>query len=412
MLTAPGPNKSLPRITSTTLHRALCKNEIIPFFQPIVKLHSGDLGGFEVLARWKHPVLGYVPPDRFIGIAEKSGLIDLLTGKMLEQAFSAVSSLDPSLTLSVNISPVQLRTPELADLIRSTAASSGFALNRLVVEITESALIGNVDTALTIAKELKAMGCKISLDDFGTGYSSLFHLQSLPFDELKVDRSFVGSMSLKRESRKIVGAVVGLGQSLGLKTVAEGIETEDQAEMLLWLGCELGQGWLFGKPVPAEQLAEVIRNPVWHLPAKASLIGDQRHTVAFEAPPTHRLVELQALYNGAPIGLAFVDQDLRYVNVNRKLADMNGVSIKDHLGRRIRDVVPELFPQIEMYLLRALRGESISEVEVPLPHSRGTRTLCYEPARDEAGEIVGVSIASSDFLTKKHSQYEYAVAGD
>ncbi len=411
MSAASTPGKPVPRISAAALHRALCKDEIIPFFQPIVKLHSGHLAGFEVLSRWKHPTLGFVPPDRFIAVAEKSGLIDMLTRQILEHAFKAASSLGESLTLSVNISPVQLRTPELPDLLRSIAKSTGFALDRLVIEITESALIGNVETALAIAEELKAMGCKISLDDFGTGYSSLFHLQSLPFDELKVDRSFVGSMALKRESRKIVGAVVGLGQSLGLKTVAEGIETEEQAAMLLWFGCELGQGWLFGKAVPAEELSEIIAKPRWRLPAKVSPDGEKRHST-FEASPSHRLIELQALYSGAPIGLAFVDADLRYVNVNRKLADMNEASIEDHLGRRISDVIPEIFPHIEPYLRRALLGESISEVEVPLPHSRGIRTLCYEPARDESGEIVGISIASSDFAHKRHSHAAYAIAAD
>jgi EAL domain-containing protein (putative c-di-GMP-specific phosphodiesterase class I) len=141
-----------------------------------------------------------------------------------------------------------LRDLTLPKRIREAAEAAAFPLTRVVIEITESALVENLEHAQSISMELKAHGCRLALDDFGTGYSSLLHLQSLPFDELKVDRSFVGSMAERRESRKIVSAVVGLGQSLGLETIAEGAETQEQAEMLLLLGCEMGQGWLFGKP--------------------------------------------------------------------------------------------------------------------------------------------------------------------
>lgn len=161
--------------------------------------------------------------------------------------------------LAINISPHLLRGLARAKRIREAAEAAAFPLNRVTIEITESALVENLEHAQTISRELKGQGCRLALDDFGTGYSSLLHLPSLPFDELKVDRSFVGSMTERRESRKIVSAIVGLGQSLALETIAEGVETEEQAEMLLLLGCELGEGWLFGRPVPAEQLSDVTR---------------------------------------------------------------------------------------------------------------------------------------------------------
>ena len=227
--------------TAASAQNALRQGQFIPYFQPIVALRTGQLAGFEVLARWQHPQHGIVSPDQFISLAEKQGWIDTLTLHLLRKAFEAASSIPAPLTLSVNISPVQLRGRSLPKLIRSAVEGTGFSLERLVLEITESALIDNLDHAAVIVKEIKEMGCKLALDDFGTGYSSLLHLQALPFDELKVDRGFVTSMTERRESRKIVAGVVGLGQSLGLRTVAEGIETREQAETMLWLGCELGQ---------------------------------------------------------------------------------------------------------------------------------------------------------------------------
>jgi EAL domain-containing protein (putative c-di-GMP-specific phosphodiesterase class I) len=219
--------------------RALAEGQFLPYFQPIVTLRSGQLAGFEILARWKHPEHGMVSPDQFIPMAEKQGWIDALTQQLLWKAFAVADCLPEPLTLSVNISPVQLQNLALPGLILNAAEGAGFSLNRLVIEITESALIDNLDCSRSIAEELKVLGCRLSLDDFGTGYSSLSHLQALPFDELKIDRSFVSSMTEKRASRKIVAAVVGLGQSLGLRTIGEGIETREQAETMLWLGCDL-----------------------------------------------------------------------------------------------------------------------------------------------------------------------------
>lgn len=236
-------------------YRALNEHQFIPFFQPLTTLRTGQLTGFEVLTRWQHPKEGIIPPNRFIGIAEQDGWIDKLTWQILEKAFAAASAIPEHLTLSVNISPFQLRDRCVPEKIRTIAKHAGFSLSRLIVEMTESALIDNLKCVKAMMSELKGMGCKLALDDFGTGYASLLHLQSLPFDELKVDQSFVSSISTKRESLKIVSAVVGLGQSLGLTTVAEGIETQEQAEMMLRLGCELGQGYFYGRPIPEAELA-------------------------------------------------------------------------------------------------------------------------------------------------------------
>ena len=392
--------------------RAIEKDEFLPHFQPLVDLRTGSLFGFELLARWNHPERGWIAPDIFIPLAERDGWIDRLTGQLLEKGFRAAALLPAGLSLSINISPVQLRNPELPDRIRKAAERAGFSIERLVVEITESALTESLESARRIAQELKAMGARLALDDFGTGYSSLSHLQSLPFDELKVDRSFVSSMTEKRESRKIVAAVVGLGQSLGMTTVAEGVESPEQAEMLRWLGCELGQGWLFGRPVPASELAGVVEAMNGRAPSNPSNssggIMGRVSLGSMESTPAQRLSQLQAVYDGAPVGLAFVDRELRYRNLNRRLAVMNGHPMADHLGRTVEEMIPETYPLVEPYLQRALAGEAIDGLEVTRPSESAnagrTLLLTYEPARDEAGEVVGVSVAIADITPIKHAE--------
>ena len=234
------------------LRHAIEIGQVVPYFQPIVELRTGRIAGLEVLARWLHPRQGVVSPDRFIPVAEGAGDIGLLSQKILEQAFAATVGMDRRLSLSVNISALQLRDRELPGKIRLIAEGAGYSLSRVILEITETAVTGNPDGTMAVIEELKSLGMRLALDDFGTGYSSLRRLQVVPFDEIKVDRSFVQSMTYRRESRKIAATVLGLGYSLGLTTVAEGIETREQADMLFYLGCELGQGWLYGRAVPAE----------------------------------------------------------------------------------------------------------------------------------------------------------------
>jgi EAL domain-containing protein (putative c-di-GMP-specific phosphodiesterase class I) len=169
--------------TEAELRRALNNGEIVPYFQALVQVRSGVVCGFEVLARWLHPVRGMLAPGYFITLAERAGLIGALTETILLQAFAA--ALHRNLELSVNISPVQLRDPSLPEQIRRAAEQGAFPLNHLTIEITESSLVDNLELASSIASELKRMGVKLALDDFGTGYSSLRHLQALPFDEIK-----------------------------------------------------------------------------------------------------------------------------------------------------------------------------------------------------------------------------------
>lgn len=410
--------------TAASAQQALRLGQFVPYFQPIVALNSGQLAGFEVLARWHHPQQGLVSPDQFISLAEKQGWIDTLTLHLLRKAFIKADSIPEPLTLSVNISPVQLRTSDLPALIRRAAEGTAFSLTRLVIEITESALIDNLKHAMSIAGELKDMGCRLALDDFGTGYSSLLHLQALPFDELKVDRSFVNSMTENRDSRKIVAGVVGLGQSLGLRTVAEGIETREQAETMLWLGCDLGQGWFYGRPLPAEELSDVVASPRQKLSAGSSSPWREISSSNLDGSLTQRIANLQAVYDGAPVGLCFVDKHLRYVNVNQRMADSNGLSAKEHLGRTIAELIPPMaYATVEPYLQRALRGQAVAGLEVKRPSRNPedgllTLSVSYQPARDDAGEVIGISIAVMDVTQSQraeearqqcHDRYQQAI---
>jgi PAS domain S-box-containing protein len=391
------------------VHCALDHDELEPCFQPVVELHTGRLTGFEVLARWRHPQLGLVLPENFISLAEQNGLIGRLTQQILRKAFVSAPDIPEPLVLAVNVSPVQLHDLSLPGQIREAAEQAGFPLKRLAVEITETGLLNNLERAQKITGELKAMGCGLSLDDFGTGYSSLCHLQALPFDVLKVDRSFVISMTNTRESRKIVAAILGLGHSLGMMTVAEGVETEEQADMLLRLGCEMGQGWFYGHPLKADRIAGMVaaapRTPSTGLPAQ----GHGWVVSRLEAQPAERLAQLQAIYDGAPVGLGFLDCNLRYVSLNQRLADMDGVAMAAYMGKTVKEVTPRAFPRFEPYLRRALRGEAIPEVEVSVPAQKAgeadrTTLLSYQPAFDEEGEVIGVSLAAVDITERKRTE--------
>ena len=391
------------------VRRAIENDDLVPCFQPIVELHTGQLAGFEVLARWQHPELGLMLPDNLISLAEQNGYIGRLTQQILRKAFVSAPLLPEPLALSVNVSPTQLRDLSLPSQIRDAAEKVSFPLKRLTVEITETGLVDNFKRALTITSELKALGCRLSLDDFGTGYSSLRHLQALPFDELKVDHSFVSSMTNTRDSRKIVATIIGPGRSLGLTTVAEGVETEEQAEMLLWLGCVMGQGWFYGRPLTADRIAQAVSAAPRMLSTALSIHGDGWVVSSLEAQPAQRLAQLLAIYDGAPVGLCFLDRNFRYVSLNRRLADMDGIPISSYIGKTVKEVTPKTFPFFEPHLIRALSGESIPEVEVEVPSPKvgdpdRTVLLSYQPAFDEAHEVIGISLAAIDITTRKRTE--------
>jgi PAS domain S-box-containing protein len=391
------------------LRKALKTDQIVPYFQPLVDLRSGQVVGFEVLARWAHPKMGMVPPDAFIPIAEESGLIGRLMEQVLARACVSALTWPAHLSISINVSPLQLQPSQLAESIRAIADKAGFALNRLIVEITESALIGNCDVARAALEPLKALGVGLALDDFGMGYSNLRHLQAFPFDRLKIDSSFTRDMAATRESRKIVAAIVGLGHSLGLSTVAEGIETRAQADMLVSMGCEIGQGWLFGRAVPAEEVPAVIEINDQHCLRQTDPIIATEIALNLEALPSQRFAQLQAIYNGAPVGLCFLDRNMRYVSLNKRWAEANGYPIAAHIGRTVPEMIPHIFPLFELPLRRALSGETVADMELRRskpddPRQEIVMLVSCRPAFDEANEVVGVSLAMVDITDRKRAE--------
>ncbi len=240
------------------IRAAIANDEFVPYFEQQIDLATGELSGFEMLARWVSPVRGLIPPDDFIPVAEETGMIGDLSLSIIRKAMVEAKTWDPKLTLSVNISPVQLKDPWLAQKIVKLLVETGFPANRLEVEITESSLFKNLSLAQSIVGSLKNQGILIALDDFGTGYSSLAHLRALPFDRIKIDRSFVSSMLDNAESAAIVSAIAGLGASLDVPITAEGIEDEKIIEKLSALGCSKGQGWHFGQPMTVEQVHNLL----------------------------------------------------------------------------------------------------------------------------------------------------------
>ena len=241
------------------LRRGVPGGEFVPYFEQQIDLVSGSLHGFEMLARWNHPERGIVGPDEFIPIAEECGLIDDLSVSVMRQAFEAAKGWDNSLNLSVNISPVQLKDPWLAQKITKLLVETGFPAERLEIEITESSLFESLGLAQTIVGGLKNQGVRLALDDFGTGYSSLAHLRALPFDRIKIDRSFVQSINENSDSATIVTAITRLAESLGLAVTAEGIEDELIEARLRSIGTFKGQGYMFGRPIPAEEVVALLR---------------------------------------------------------------------------------------------------------------------------------------------------------
>lgn len=253
------------------LRAAIPAGQIVPYFEQQIDLESGELVGFEVLARWEHPVNGLISPERFIPIAEETGMIADLSMSIMRQACLAARDWDSAITLSINISPWQLRDAWLAQKIIKVLTETGFPAERLEVEITESALFDNLALAQSIVGSLKNQRIRLALDDFGTGYSSLAHLRALPFDRIKIDKSFVTSLNENLDSVAIVNAIVSLGNSLNLPVTAEGIEDRSILERLRAMGVAKGQGWAFGKPLS--------------LAATRRLLAERRRLVSGNALP-------------------------------------------------------------------------------------------------------------------------------
>jgi EAL domain-containing protein (putative c-di-GMP-specific phosphodiesterase class I) len=233
-----------------------------PYYQPIVDLKSRRIVGFESLARWHNPVSGLILPGVFIPLAQELGLLDALSGQLFGHACRDAITWPPDLSLSFNFSPSQLSDRRFADAILTVLHETGLPPHRLEVEITESALVEDLEATRHAIQTLRSSGVRVAIDDFGTGYSSLYHLYELRFDRLKIDRRFIQDLATSGESSVLVRAMVGLCKGLNLSVTAEGIETEMQATAALEHGVNQAQGFLFGKAVPAAQVPHLLSGRV------------------------------------------------------------------------------------------------------------------------------------------------------
>jgi EAL domain-containing protein (putative c-di-GMP-specific phosphodiesterase class I) len=247
---------------------ALDEGQFVAHYQPIVDLASGRITGTEALVRWNHPRRGLLGPNVFIPLAEETGQIGRLGQWVLERACTDMAAwradLGPAaahLTMSVNLSVQQLHDDGLVPAVFETLERTGVPADRLVLEITESTLITDTDKIRDRMEQLRSLGLRLAIDDFGTGYSSLGYIQQFAFDVLKIDRTFVDGLE-RFTNQRIVTAVIELAKELGVRTVAEGIEQELHADLLRDLGCTLGQGYLYSRPVPAPEFAELLVGPL------------------------------------------------------------------------------------------------------------------------------------------------------
>jgi diguanylate cyclase (GGDEF)-like protein len=236
------------------LRDAISRDEVEVHYQPILHVKTRKLFGLEALARWRHPTKGFVPPSEFIPLAEETGLIVPLGEQILRKACAAAKPWPLAVKIAVNISAVQFAKSDLLDVVTRTLEETGLPAQRLELEITETALLENEAAALAALQQLRRLGISISLDDFGTGYSSLRYLTTFPIDKIKIDKSFTQNITHRADCAAVVASVLALGSGLDVATIAEGVETKQQFDILRASGVKFVQGYLFGAPCPAEEI--------------------------------------------------------------------------------------------------------------------------------------------------------------
>ena len=248
--------------TESKLRRALERNEFVLHYQPKVDLASGAVAGLEALIRWQDPEDGLVPPMRFIGLLEETGLILDVGRWAMAEAVRMAAALRasglPPVSIAVNVSPIQLRQADFVRSVENALAAAGDGPHGLDLEITESVIMDDIEANVGKLDQVRAMGIGISIDDFGTGYSSLAYIARLPVDVIKIDRAFITRLGDDADSMSIVQTIISLTHALRRKVVAEGVETEEQASLLRSLGCDQFQGYLFSKPLPAADIERLL----------------------------------------------------------------------------------------------------------------------------------------------------------
>ena len=250
----------------TELRRALDKEQLRLFYQPLINLKSGEVAGFEALARWTHEERGEISPSEFIPVAEESGLILELGRWAMNSALQTLAEWDQAIGhklpcyVAVNMSAIQVARDDVPTMVADALKSNGIGGERLTIELTESSIVQDPGRAIRVFDALKSLDATVAMDDFGTGYSSLAYLQRLPIDVLKIDKSFVSGMMIDPDAVAIVRAVLSLAEALGMSTTAEGVETVELATTLATLGCASGQGFYFARPLEPTQAIEFWRS--------------------------------------------------------------------------------------------------------------------------------------------------------
>lgn len=260
------------------LRRAVALEELELHYQPLVDFSSGEVSAVEALVRWRHPERGLISPDDFIPLAEETGLIKPIGAWVLNRACRDAAQWPENIRVAVNISACQFKGAGLVSVVADALAAGALRPGRLELEITETALLTDSEATIGILRELRAIGVRIAMDDFGTGYSSLGYLRSFPFDKIKIDRSFVADIESNADCKAIIRAVTGLGTSLGICTTAEGVETSGQLAQLRLEGCDQVQGYLFSRPVPAQDIAALLGKRLIAI-APLSTTMEQRQTM-------------------------------------------------------------------------------------------------------------------------------------
>ncbi|MCM2458644.1 EAL domain-containing protein [Rhizobium sp. CG4] len=360
-------------------------SRFVPAFQPFIDLETQKTSGFEVLARWDHPAHGVINPDAFISTAESVGAINAITLQVLEKACRELTCAPRSLTLALNLSPVQFRNDEIVSLIGGVVSNAGLLPSQIEIELTENALLDDIETAHQVAKRFRDEGFLLSLDDFGTGFSSLTRLHSLPFNTLKIDKQFVGSMDQNPASRRIVSSVIDLGQSLGMRVVAEGIETPHQLALLQRMGCNVGQGYHLGRPTLGK-LPRELRYPFGGR-AKGSS-GASRYQRKFHS---------EAIYENSPCALALLDGDGRILRMNEQFAHVMSLVEKQSIGSHFAQHFDRKNAfRITQILAHMARGREIRQQEVKDRRSSKTFVVNCTRVNDDDGGFIGFSLALTD----------------
>jgi PAS domain S-box-containing protein len=322
------------------LRSAVHREELVLHYQPTIELASGRITGVEALIRWQHPELGMMSPAKFIPLAEETGIIVPLGRWVLREACAQLREwqrAEPEryadFKINVNLSARQLERPGIVADVEHALEQTGLDARCLVLELTESTLAGG-EELLERLQHLSALGVRLAVDDFGTGYSSLAYLRRFPIDILKIDRSFISGVASRSTDATLASTIIELGRMLDLTTVAEGIEDEDQLELLRSLGCSMGQGFLIAKPLPASELDALVADmPAYPVPDddKADAARTTRSTMLNDVAP--------ALLNAAADCLALIDDQARLQYASDAARRLLGFSVEEWLGRDVFELV-------------------------------------------------------------------------